>query len=71
MNKTINVESFLQMYNTQNQDLMQSFIKLKDDGFTHDGNEHMSIDEIDDIANLLTKLNDNLKHPQKNGFRLG
>ncbi len=71
MDRAVNMDSFLAIYNTENEELIESFIKLDDNGYNHEDRIGMSNYELEDLAKLFNNLSSVLNASQKNGYYLG
>ncbi|WP_205710608.1 ATP-binding protein [Jeotgalicoccus sp. S0W5] len=69
--KHVNLDSFLEIFNTQDKDIMSSFIKLMDNGYSYENQRGMSSKEIDGLALLSQKLKPFLNFSQMSGYFLG
>lgn len=69
--KHINLKSFVEIFDSKDDDLIKSFVKLEDSGFSYEKQKGMSEMEIEDFALLSKQLIPFLEFSQMNGYFIG
>ncbi|WP_086315297.1 hypothetical protein A5821_002743 [Enterococcus sp. 7F3_DIV0205] len=71
MSKSVNLDSVVQIIDSGDNNLLKSFLKLEDNGFSYTRNSGMSGTEIDDLLLLSKYLIAQTCFSQKNGYFIG
>lgn len=67
----VNLKSFAEIFESKDSELIKSFIKLMDSGYSYEDKKGMSDKEIDDFASLSHQLIPHLSFKQLNGYFIG